>query len=155
MMTVPFWSPFIVAMAVASQYLPLVPLWQIILLGLAMSVMAIAVSVLVFNRNAGWGTLSRSLRSLAPVAFPVFVAALIVVGATGATQMTTLQALILTLPIPCILAVVTVRSGNLSRALRQTASGIGGIGPETFILVSSITLGTVFEAALPDMGVLG
>lgn len=155
MMIVPFWSPFIVAMAVAGQYLPLVPLWQIILLGLVMSVMAVAVSVLAFDRNPGWGTLSRSLRSLAPVAFPVFVAALIVVGATGTTQLTTLQALILTLPIPCILAVVTVRSGDLRRALRQTASGIGGIGPETFILVSSITLGTVFEAALPDMGVLG
>jgi len=154
MMTVPFWSPFIVAMAVTSQYLPQVPLWQIIPLGIAMTFVAIAVSILVFDRNPGWRTLSRSLRSLAPVALPVFVAALIVMGATGTTRLTTLQALILTLPIPCILAVVTVRSGNLSRAFRQTASGIGRIGPETLILVSSTTLGAVFEAALPDMGVL-
>ncbi|MGB0632108.1 MAG: hypothetical protein ACPGRZ_15570 [Alphaproteobacteria bacterium] len=154
MMTVPFWSPFIVGMAVASQYLPLVPLWQIMGLGLALTVMAILVSILLFDRNPGMGTLKRSLASLAPVSMPVFCAALIVVGATGTTGLSTLQALILVLPIPCILAVLTVRAGDLSMALRQTASGIGRIGPETSVLVCSTTLGAVFEAALPHMGLL-
>jgi hypothetical protein len=154
MMTVPFWSPFIVGMAVASQYLPLVPLWQIMGLGITLTIMAFAVSILLFDRNPGMGTLKRSLASLAPVSTPVFIAALLVVGATGTTGLSTLQALILALPVPCILAVLTVHTGNLNVAFRQTASGIGRIGPETSILVSSTTLGAVFEAALPHMGLL-
>ena len=155
MMTVPFWSPFIVGMAVASQYLPLVPLWQIMGLGIALTVMAVMLSILVFDRNPGMASLKQSLASLAPVALPVFLAALLVVGATGTTGLSTLQALILVLPVPSIVAVLTVRAGSLAQAGRQTASGIGRIGPETFILVSSTTLGAVFEAALPGMGVLG
>ena len=156
MMTVPFWSPFIVGMAVASQYLPLVPLWQIMGLGLAMTVMAVMLSILVFDRNPGMASLKQSLASLAPVALPVFLAALLVVGATGTTQLTTLQALILVLPGPSIVAVLTVRAGSLVQAgSGRLHPGIGRIGPETFILVSSTTLGAVFEAALPGMGVLG
>ena len=154
MMTVPFWSPFIVGMAVASQYLPLVPLWQVMTLGLALTVIAILVSILFFDRNRGINTLKRSLSSLAPVSMPVFCAALLVVGATGTTNLSTLEALILVLPIPCIVAVLSAKSGNVKIAIRRTGSGIGRIGPETSILVSSTTLGAVFEAALPHMGLL-
>ena len=102
-------------------------------------------------QSPGW----RLKQSLASLAVALTLAALLVVGATGATGLSTLQALILVLPVPSIVAVLTVRAGSLVQAGRQTASGIGRIGPETFILVSSTTLGAVFEAALPGMGVLG
>ena len=69
-MTVPFWSPFIVGMAVASQYLPLVPLWQIMGLGLLLTVIAILISFALFDRNPGF-IAPASLASLAPVALPV------------------------------------------------------------------------------------
>lgn len=154
MATVPFWSPFIVGMAVASQYLPMVPLWQIMLLGLAMTVVGTAISIVGFDRNPGMGRLFRSLASLAPVALPVFVAALIVVGTTAATELSTLQALILALPLPCLLAIASVPAGSVRQALGQTITGIGRIGPETSILVCATMLGAVFEAALPDSGLL-
>lgn len=154
MMTVPFWSPFIVGMAVASQYLPLVPLWQIMGLGLLLTVIAILISFALFDRNPGFIALSRSLASLAPVALPVFIAALIVVGATVTLELTTLEALVLALPIPCVLAVLSVRTADIKKAAIQTGNGIGRIGPETLILVCSTTLGAVFEAALPQMGLL-
>ena len=154
MSTVPFWSPFVVGMAVASQYLPMVPLWQIMTMGLILAVLSIAISGLVFDRNPGFSALSRALLSLAPIAFPIFVAALIVVGTTAVTGLSTLQALILSLPIPCLLAVMQIPAGSVPRALRQTASGIGRIGPETSILACATTLGAMFEAALPHMGLL-
>ena len=141
-------------MAVASQYLPLVPLWEIMALGLVLTAISIAISVVFFDRNRGLSATLRALRSLAPIAVPIFVSALVVVGTTAATGLTTLQALILSLPIPCLLAVVLIPAGSVSRALRQTADGIGRIGPETSILACSTTLGAVFEAALPDMGLL-
>jgi len=154
MATVPFWSPFIVGMAVASQYLPMVPLWQIMSLGLCLAALGIAISILFFDRSPGQNTLIRALKSLVPVAFPIFVAALFVVGTAAATGLSTLQALILSLPIPCLLALFQIRSGSIPGALRQTAAGIGRIGPETSILACSTTLGAVFEAALPHMGLL-
>lgn len=154
MATVPFWSPFVVGMAVASHYLPTVPLWQIMPLGLLLTILSIAISILFFDRNPGVGGLIRALQSLVPVAFPIFVAALVVVGTTAATGLSTLQALILALPIPCLLAVMKLPAGSVSRALRQTASGIGRIGPETTILACATTLGAVFEASLPHMGLL-
>ena len=38
MALVPFWSPFVVGMAIASEYFPDVPLWQPVLLGLMLTV---------------------------------------------------------------------------------------------------------------------
>ena len=58
------------------------------------------------------------------------------------------------LPIPCVLAVLSVRTADIKKAAIQTGNGIGRIGPETLILVCSTTLGAVFEAALPQMGLL-
>lgn len=154
MATVPFWSPFVVGIAVASQYLPMVPLWQIMPMGMFLTVLSIAISVLFFDRNPGFSALTHALNSLVPLAIPVFVAALIVVGTTALTGLSTLQALILSMPIPCLLAVMQIPAGSVRRALRQTASGIVRIGPETSILACSTMLGAVFEAALPNMGLL-
>lgn len=152
--SVPFWSPFVVGMGVASQYLPLVPLWQVMSLGLALSVLAIIISFLGFDRTHGLAHLWRALRSFGPVALPIFIAAFIVVLTTTLTGLSTLQALVVSLPIPCLLAVLQVRSGSVRRTLRRTFDGIGRIGPESTILACATTLGMVFEAALPQTGIL-
>jgi hypothetical protein len=154
MSMVPFWSPFVVGMAVASQYLPLVPLWQIMSLGLSLAILGILLSFLGFDRNRGIQPLMLALRSLVPVAIPILVAALAVVGTTAATGLTTLQALIVALPVPCLLAVMQVPSGSVKRALRQSAGGFSRIGPETTILCVATVLGMVFEASLPHTGLV-
>ena len=154
MSLVPFWSPFVIGMAVASQYLPHVPLWQIMSLGLALTTVGIAISVLVFDRNRSAAGLRLALQSLAPVALPIVIAALIVVATTAMTGFSTLQALIIALPIPCLLAIVQIKTGSVTQVLRQTAAGIGRIGPETSILTFATILGVVFEASLPHTGLL-
>jgi hypothetical protein len=154
MSLVPFWSPFVIGMAVASQYLPHVPLWQIMSLGLALTTVGIAISVLVFDRNRSAAGLRLALQSLAPVALPIVIAALIVVATTAMTGFSTLQALIIALPIPCLFAIVQIKTGSVTQALRQTAAGIGRIGPETSILTFATILGVVFEASLPHTGLL-
>jgi len=47
-----------------------------------------------------------------------------------------------------------IPGGSVRRALRQTTNGIGQIGPVTSILACSTMLGAVFEAALPNMGLI-
>ena len=152
MSMVPFWSPFIVGMAVASQYLPAVPLWEIMGLGLALAVLGILFSFLTVDRNRGIAPLVQALKSLAPVAVPIVIAALVVIGTTALAGLTTLQSLIVGLPVPCLFALATLRTGALRRAVKQAATGLSRIGTETCILAFATTLGTVFEASLPHMG---
>lgn len=154
MSMVPLWSPFVVGMAVASQYLPLVPLWQIMSLGFFAAVISIAISYLGFDRNRGIAPLLQALRSLVPVAIPILIAAFIVVGTTMVTGLSTLQALIVALPVPCLLAILQVRSGSIRRALRQTVGGFSQIGPETSIICLATVLGMVFAASLPQTGIV-
>ena len=154
MSMVPFWSPFIVGMAVASQYLPQVPLWEIMGLGIILAMFGILLSFLLVDRNRGLTPLMQAMRSLTPIAAPIAVAALIVVGTTALTSLTTLQALIAGLPIPCLVALLTMKSGNLRLAMVQTSTGLSRIGTETCILTFATTLGMVFEASLPHMGLL-
>ncbi len=154
MSMVPFWSPFIVGMAVASQYLPLVPLWQIMSLGLCMTAVGILVSLVGFDRHGSLGALWRSLKSFTPIAIPVIVAALVVVGTTSAFGLSTLRALVISLPLFCLAGVLQVRADAVWPVARQTLDGLGRIGTETTILTFAMTLGAIFEASLPQTGLL-
>lgn len=154
MALVPMWSPFVVGMAVAGEYLPRVPLWQAMALGLALSVVGIALSILLVDRTGGPAALWRALKTLAPIVPPVAVAALIVIATTTATGFTTLQSLVIAMPVPCLLAIALAGPGKLPVALRATARGLGRIGAETSILTFAMTLGIVFEACLPATGLL-
>jgi len=154
MALVPLWSPFVVGMAVASQYLPKVPLWQIMSLGLGLSAFCIVFSIIFFDRKGGLRALWQSLMTLAPVAPPIAIAALLVVGTAIGTGFSTLQALVLAMPLPCLLAVALAPGGSIPKALKATGQRLTRIGPETAILTFATTLGGVFEAALPNMGLL-
>jgi len=152
--TMPFWSPFIVGMAVASQYLPTVPLWQIVTLGLSLACVGLLISIIGFDQKPGLHTFFQSLAALVPIAFPIFAAALIVVGTTALTGFSTMEALIISLPVPCLLAVMQAPATNSSEALRETITGIGRLGPEVSVLTCAMMLGVVFDKALPNMGFL-
>jgi len=155
MSVVPLWSPFTVGMAVASQYLPLVPLWLIMSLGLSMAIICFTVSYFGFDRNRGFQPLILAMRSLVPVVIPILIAAAAVVATTMVTSLSTLQALIIALPIPCLLAILQVPTGSIRRALRQTVGGFSQIGPETSIICVATILGIVFEASLAHTGLIG
>jgi hypothetical protein len=153
MALVPLWSPFVVGMAVAGQYLPRVPVWQIMALGFSLSVLSILLSIVLIDRT-GPAALWRALKTLAPIVPPVAVAALLVIGTTAITGFTTLQSLVIAMPVPCLLAVALAGPGKLPVALRATARGLGRIGAEASILTFAMTLGIVFEACLPATGLL-
>ena len=152
MALVPLWSPFVVGMAVASQYLPQVHLWQIMSLGLGLSAFCIVISIICFDRRGGLKALWQSLMTLAPIAPPIAIAALFVVGTAIGTGFSTLQALVIAMPLPCLLAVAMAPKGSIPTALRETGTRLTRIGPETAILTFATIVGRVFEAALPDMG---
>lgn len=154
MAMVPMWSPFVVGMAVATEYLPDVPLWQIMVLGLSLVVLGMLLSVTAFDRAGGPGAIWRALKTLGPVVPPVAIAALLVIGMTTITAYSTLQSLVIVMPIPCLLAVAHAPGGNVATALRGTAQGLSRIGSEISILTFAMTLGITFQTCLPDLGLL-
>lgn len=165
MALVPSWSPFVVATGVAAVYLPDVAIWQSMVVGLVIAILCILLAVTMFERGTGSSgrsgrsangpaTVWRALATLAPVLPPIAGAALVVVAASVTTSLTTLQALVIGMPIPCLLAVAAAKGGEVRAALRATRTGIGRIGPESSMLVFAMTLGVVFESSLPAMGLL-
>jgi len=154
MAMVPMWSPFVVGMAVATEYLPNVPLWQIMTLGLSLVVLGMLLSVIAFDRAGGPVAMWRALKTLGPIVPPVATAALLVIGMTTMTAYSTLQSLVIVMPIPCLLAIARSPGGDVAVALRGTAQGLSRIGSEISILTFAMTLGITFQTCLPDLGIL-
>lgn len=146
----PLWSPFFVALAFGTHYLPSVPLWQIIPLGFAMALLGILLSLIMFgwpHRTDQIGTgLTPALRGLAPLALPVLSAAGIVVACSAGFGFSTLQSVVLTMPLAA-LGLVAVRSPrNLFGVVRATWGQIGRISDEALLVVLSMLLGVVLES---------
>ena len=154
MALVPLWSPFVVGMAVATVYLPSVPLWQVMALGLFLGTLGILLSVTLFDRTGGPATIWRALKTLVPIVPAISVAAFLVIGMTTISGYSTLQSLVIIIPVPCLLAVAFAPGGSVPQALRNTAMGLSRIGNETSILTFAMVLGITFETCLPAIGLL-
>ena len=144
------WSPFFVGMGLVSHYLPAVPLWQIVTLGLALAMCGLGLSWLMFERGGGTAGLRRSLSSLAPVVPAVAVAALVVVATTAWTPLSTLQALVVAMPPLCIVSLALAGRARLGAAVRATRGDLAKVRGEICILTLAVVLGTVLEAALAE-----
>jgi len=144
------WSPFWIAMAFAYQHLPNVKLWQIMALGLALAAVGLIVAQLLYSRSVGIGGLWRALKGFAPVLPPLAVAAAVVLGLTAASPLTTLQSLVLGIPVLCIGGLVAQGIDRLVLALGQTQRGIGGVSGEMVLLSVALALGRVLEGVLAN-----
>jgi len=148
------WSPFFVATAYSNHYLPGVPLWQSMPLGLLLSAIALIIAYLMFDRMGGLGGMWRSLKSLSPVMPLVAVAALPIILLSALSPLTTLQSLLTSLPVLCVVVLAAMGGGRPTTAGRATWNALGGLGPEIAILTFAVTLGTVFETSLGATGLL-
>ena len=146
----PLWSPFFVAMAFGSHYLPAVPLWQIIPLGFFMALIGILLSLAMFGwprRTAEPGTgLTAALRGLAPLAIPVLASAAIVVACSLLFGLSTLQSVVLTMPIASLGLTAIRQPKQIVGVLRATWGQLGRLSDESLLVVMSMMLGIVLES---------
>ena len=146
----PLWSPFFVALAFTTHYLPLVPLWQILPLGFAMALLGILLSLIMFgwpHRTNQVGTgLVPALRGLAPLALPVLSAAGIVVACSVGFGFSTLQSVVLTMPLAAFGLVALRSPRNLFAVIRSTWVQTARINDEVLLVVMSMLLGVVLES---------
>lgn len=147
------WSPFWLAMAISTEHLPGVPLWQIMVLGLALCALGLVVAQLMYTPGVGVGALWQALRAFSPVLPPVALAATAVLVLTALTPLTTLQCLVVSIPVLCLGGLVAQSVDHLRRAVVQTGRGVGAVRGEVVLLSFAFALGKVLERALITGGV--
>lgn len=147
------WSPFWLAMAISTEHLPGVPLWQIMVLGLSLCALGLAVAQVMYTPDVGMTALWRALRAFSPVVPPVALAAAAVLGLKAVTPMTTLQCLVVGIPALCIGGLALQGAAHLRRAIGQAGRGIGAVRGEIALLSCAFALGKVLEQALQAGGV--
>ena len=147
------WSPFWIAMALASQYVPGVPLWQVMALGGSMAACTLTASHVMFSREPGLTLLWRALRSLQPIVPPVALCVLLVAVLSGATVLSTMEALIVSVPVLCLATLVAKGRRALATTLVQTYRGTAYIGNEIAILTISLALGGVVRHVFAATGI--
>lgn len=149
----PLWSPFWIAMAVAYQQLPEVPLWQVLSMGLPLSIAGLAVSHLMFARNVGIRALWRAVCGLGPIIPPVAICAAVIVVVTSFTPLSTLQSVIVCIPVLCGAALLAQGRGTLFSAITGVSRGLGGVTDEIALVTVALVLGRVLEKAMGAAGV--
>ena len=139
------WSPFWVAMAVSLEHLPTVPLWQIMLSGFALSTIGLFTAQVIFTPNVSLRGLIRALLALKPVMTPVAFAAAAVLLLKAATTFTTLECLVLGVPILCFVTLAISGITNLKSGIIQSGQGLDSISGEVVLLTCSFALGHVLQ----------
>lgn len=147
------WSPFWIAMAFAYQHLPGVKLWQIMAVGLTLAMVGLVLAQALYSRGVGIGGLWRALKGFAPVLPPLAVAAAVVLALTAVTPLSTLQSLVLGIPVLCIGGLLMQGVDRLFAALRQMHHGVTGVAGEMVLLSVALALGRVLEGLLSGGGV--
>ena len=149
------WSPFWIAMALSTQYVPGVPLWQTMVLGISMAVCALTASHVLYAREPGIALLWRALRSLQPIALPVALCVLLVAVLSGVTVLSTLEALIVSVPTLCLLTLMAKGLRALRTTLVNTYRNAAHISNEITILTMSLALGGVIRHVFAQTGITG
>ncbi|SFU48288.1 hypothetical protein [Halomonas korlensis] len=141
------WSPVFVAMAVVSEFMPQVPLWQCVLLGLGMAVFGLLVAVLLLGLCKKRRVVLRAVASLRPIIPMVLVAATSVVVLRSLSSLSTLESAALTLLPLALLLLLRQPAVGRAQAIAVTRRGLDGLGAEISIVSLAFALGAVMRAS--------
>lgn len=149
----PLWSPFWIAAAFAAQQIPGVPAWEIMSLGLALSAVGLVLAHLMYARDVGMADLWRAVKGFTPIVPSVAVCALMIAGLSSVAGLSTLKALIATIPILAALALLVGRNGQTRAVAGETWRGSSRVRDEIVVVTTALILGRVLEASVQDIGV--
>lgn len=141
------WSPVFVAMAVVSEFMPQVPLWQCVLLGLGMAVVGLLLALLLLGLRNKRHVVLRAVASLRPIIPMVLVASGSVVAVRSLTSLSTLESAALTLLPLALLLLLRQPTGGRTQVIAVTRRGLDGLGAEISVVALAFTLGAVMRAS--------
>lgn len=148
----PLWSPFWVAAAFAAQQIPGVPAWEIMTLGAALAAIGLVVAHVMYARGVGLAELWRAILGFAPIVPIVLLCAAAIAVLSSVAGLSTLKALIATIPALAILVCV-FEGRRYARVLAtETWRGGGRIADEVAVVTIAMVLGRVLEHAIHEAG---
>jgi len=147
------WSPFWIAMAVASQYVPQVPLWQVMTLGICFAAAALTLSHVMYAQDPTVRRLGQALYALRPITRPVVICVAVVALLSSTTGLPGIQTLIIGMPVLCLIALARRGRRAILTAAQHTYRGTAFLANEITILTVSLTLGSVLKHVLDATGV--
>lgn len=147
----PLWSPFFLAMGLASSYLPSVNLLGYLPIGLSIAGFSLVLSILVFGRSPavpplatasprpGWIT---GLLALRPILGPLLILAMLIIALSEITRLGHLETIILAVPPICLLALWR-KPGKFRRTLKDVVDSLGHNLDDMVIVAVALTLVSV------------
>ncbi|MEO0392735.1 MAG: hypothetical protein AAF213_05755 [Pseudomonadota bacterium] len=142
----PLWSPFFVAMALSSAYLPGVSLLAIMPVGLVIASVCLVLSVLWFGSRGrtatgelGW---MIGIRALQPIALGLAVLGLTVVSLAAVTPLGSLETIIIAVPPLCLL-LLGFKKPAIYKVWRITTARMDQSYDDLMIVVAAITIASL------------
>lgn len=148
------WSPFFLSVAFTSQLAPQVPMWRIVVVGIAAALLGFAMSYAVVTPQLGWRGFRDSVAGLAPLAAPSAVIVGVVVGASIAFDWSGLQSVVLVVPLLCAVYLARLGPSGTGLVWRRAFASFGRVSDELVIVVGGTVLGAAV-GSLPAVGALG
>ena len=149
----PLWSPFWIASAFATQQLPGVPAWEIMSLGLAMAAIGMVLAHIMYARDVGLSDLWRALLGFAPIVPTVALCAALITGLSAVAGLSTLKALIATIPFLAVLTLIAASIATLRAVTTETWRGSSRVSDEIVVVTAALVLGRVLQVAIGEIGI--
>jgi hypothetical protein len=149
----PLWSPFWIASAFATQQLPNVPAYEIMALGLVLAAIGLVLAHVMYAREVGLADLWRAVIGFAPLVPTVALCAVLIAGFSSIAGMSTLKALIATIPVLALASLVAAQRREWSVVAVETWRGSSHVGDEIVVVTTALVLGRVMEGAIGDIGI--
>lgn len=132
------WSPFFVAMGVATEQVPDAHIGQIIGMGIAFAALALGLSLAAIRPSLNG--IKQALWALTPAALPVTVAAGSVISLNLLSPLGSIESIIVAGPILCLVQAVRHRM-DLGGVAIQTGDGLPRLRDEVAIVMAALLLG--------------
>lgn len=146
------WSPFFVASAIASQLVPSVSAWQLVVLGLGISVIGWTLSKVLFFRGLDTPAMVAPIRSVVAFAIPSAALVGLVIAVSIATGLRNLEAITLVVPVVCLGYLATVGRQGTARALRRVPPALARLSDEVIVFTTAMCLGAVVAGSSAGKG---
>jgi hypothetical protein len=134
------WSPFFLNGAIASQLVPSVRAWQLVLLGLAFATVGWLLSKLLFYRGT---PMLSVLPNVAAFAMPSAILVSIVIAVSLLTGLKSLEAIVLVMPLMCLAYLARRGWPAMKRALVRVPPSLGRLSDEIIVFTITLMVGTV------------
>lgn len=144
--TAVMWSPFFVSLSFVCHLVPSVPLAQAVLCGAGLAIIGFVLCQRMFTPELSIGRTWSSVRKLRPLVIPMLVIVILILAVTGFTSLSGTQAVVIVIPIICVLHVLVTDAGSARVVARNTFAGFSRMADEIVVIIGAIVLGTVISA---------